>query len=182
MPEPSAFLKIMVFAAIMNGSSNVIAQAITAYKTGSPLKFQTDTVAAFTICAVIIAPYALWWMEMLEDALPGDIPVGPSEKGKKAKTKKNYKNILLKVLIDQTLGSCIQTFLFLMTIGYLKGLGTAGALGIVQRELMNIIFDGLKLWPAVSILCFTVISPAMRVPVGMVFTFLWSIYLSLQTA
>jgi hypothetical protein len=97
------------------------------------LKIQTDTVAAFTICAVIIAPYALWWMEMLEDALPGDIPVEPSEKGKKAKTKKNYKNILLKVLIDQTLGSCIQTFLFLMTIGYLKGLGTAGALGIVQR-------------------------------------------------
>lgn len=33
-PEPSAFLKIMVFAAIMNGSSNVIAQAITAYKAG----------------------------------------------------------------------------------------------------------------------------------------------------
>jgi hypothetical protein len=47
---------------------------------------------------------------------------------------------------------------------------------------MNIVIDGLKLWPAVSILCFTVISPAKRVPVGMVFSFFWAIYLSLQTA
>lgn len=89
---------------------------------------------------------------MLEDALPGDIPVGPSEKGKKAKTKKNYKNILLKVLIDQTLGSCIQTFLFLMTIGYLKGLGTAGALGIVQRVCsLSLPLFSLYLSPCVNL-------------------------------
>jgi len=98
----------------------------------------TDAVAAFTICAVVIAPYALWWMETLEDYFPGDIPVDSQakksdEKKTEQETKKNYKNIFLKVLIDQTIGSCIQTFLFLMTIGYLKGLGTAGALGIVKR-------------------------------------------------
>lgn len=80
---------------------------------------------------------------MLEDAFPGDVPADSKktdEKNDATKTKKNYKNIFLKVLIDQSIGSCIQTFLFLMTIGYLKGLGTAGALGIVRRVSLEFRF------------------------------------------
>jgi len=45
MPEASAVIKIMIFAAVMNGSSNAIAQAITAYKTN--------------VCSFLIFPFHL---------------------------------------------------------------------------------------------------------------------------
>jgi protein Mpv17 len=49
------------------------------------------------------------------------------------------------------------------------------------QDFWPIMIAGLKLWPLVSILCFTVVPAEQRLLVGGLFGFVWAIYLSLMS-
>ncbi|EME88319.1 uncharacterized protein MYCFIDRAFT_55315 [Pseudocercospora fijiensis CIRAD86] len=96
------------------------------------------------------------------------------------KTKKlSLKNTAIKFTLDQTLGSAINTVLFIAGIALLRGQSLDTVYTNIQQQFWPMIFAGQKLWPAVSILSFAVIPLEHRMLFGSVAGLFWGVYLSL---
>ncbi|KAK9581242.1 hypothetical protein V6Z92_008329 [Aspergillus fumigatus] len=146
-------------AALVNAGSNVLAQGIRA-----------------------------WRDEGLESRFPGSsedtsVTQSTAEKhgSKQGKQKLNVKNIVAKVVIDQTIGGAINTVVFVMTMGLLRGQDFEVVKAQIQNDFWPIMFAGFKLWPFVSILNFTVVPADKRLLVGSLFGVIWAVYLSLMS-
>lgn len=63
---------------------------------------------------------------------------------------------MAKFLLDQTVGAAVNTVLFVTIIGGLRGASAAEAIQLVKQDFWPLMIAGLKLWPFVSILQFTV--------------------------
>jgi hypothetical protein len=116
---------------------------------------------------------------------------------KKSTGSLSIKNTAIKFTLDQTVGAAInvcvsvihfyldanltemQTVLFIAGIGLLQGNALEGILHEVQQGFWPMIFAGQKLWPAVSILSFTVIPLEHRMLFGSAAGLFWGVYLSL---
>ncbi|KAH8695141.1 putative integral membrane protein, Mpv17/PMP22 family [Talaromyces proteolyticus] len=190
MPPPIVTATLQ--AAVINASSNIVAQAITAYRSETAFQLDYTALAQFTAVAIINTPPAYLWMINLEATFPGqrvveDISTHPKKTDEKsppkdAVQKLNVKNTIIKVVIDQTVGATWMSALFLSTMTILRGGGVGEIVEVIRREFFPIMLAGLKLWPLVSILCFAVVPVDKRVLVGSLFGFGWAIYLSLITA
>ncbi|KAI5370068.1 hypothetical protein Slin15195_G009460 [Septoria linicola] len=92
----------------------------------------------------------------------------------------NVKNTAIKIALDQTVGAAVNTVLFIAGIALLRGQDLPSILSDINTKFWPMIFAGQKLWPAVSILCFTVIpQPEQRMVFGSVAGLFWGVYLSL---
>lgn len=113
----------------------------------------------------------------------------------------HIRNTIIKLIIDQTIGASGMLILFLSTITILRGGTVEDVVQTVQnvsnpsqpvltyfhsqlsfQEYWPIMLSGLKVWPPVSLLSFTLIPVDKRMLFGSVCGFLWAIYLSLATA
>ena len=94
-------------------------------------------------------------------------------------------NILIKFLLDMTLGAAINTLLFLVFMAYMGAPagGKEGTMDFVQRDVYQkfwpLLVSGLKLWPLVSLANFIFVPVNKRVLVGALVGVGWNIYLSL---
>ncbi|KAL1987130.1 hypothetical protein VTN96DRAFT_4736 [Rasamsonia emersonii] len=181
-------VKATLQAAVINASSNVMAQAITAYRTQKPFRLDVTSLVQFTTCAVILTPLTYLWINNLESAFPAfsnedhQQPKKTDEKGDGKKNQKlNIKNTVAKVVLDQTVGAALNTVLFLTTMGILRGQDSNAVLNSIRNDFWPIMIAGLKMWPLASILCFTVVPHDKRLLVGSLFGFVWAIYLSLMS-
>lgn len=131
----------------------------------------------------------------MDDVVTGDS--GAKEKGMKGKVdsehtrkdamvdepksprKLNIKNTAMKFALDQTVGATVNTVLFIAGIGLIRGQSLDLVLRDVQEQFWPMIFAGQKLWPLVSILCFTLVPLQYRMLVGNVAGVIWGVYLSL---
>ncbi|CRG86295.1 hypothetical protein PISL3812_03300 [Talaromyces islandicus] len=179
-------------AAAINAASNIVAQAITAYRSQTPLQLDYTALAQFTAVALINTPPTYLWMVNLESTFPGQSAVTQDPHAKKSDDEKrkngqvekklNVRNTVIKVIIDQTIGASIMLVLFLSTITILRG-GTVEDIGnTVQNEYWTIMLAGLKVWPPVSLFSFTVVPVDKRMLFGSICGFIWAIYLSMATA
>ncbi|OJD12518.1 hypothetical protein AJ78_06900 [Emergomyces pasteurianus Ep9510] len=66
----SAMLKTTLQSVLLNGSSNVIAQGITAYRQGVPLALDYAQVGRFMVCTLITTPVTVLWQDQLEITFP----------------------------------------------------------------------------------------------------------------
>ncbi|KAI6907598.1 hypothetical protein KC318_g4790 [Hortaea werneckii] len=99
---------------------------------------------------------------------------------KKASKKLNKKNTLIKFSLDQTIGAGVNTVLFLIGLPLLRGQTDLEILkGRVAGEFWPMIYAGQRLWPAVSVLQFTVVPFEYRQLVGSTVGLVWGVYLSL---
>jgi hypothetical protein len=95
-------------------------------------------------------------------------------------------NVLIKFLLDQTIGALVNTLMFLAYMGYINAAqqGKPDAWGAVAQECINktwpMIKDGYKFWPAVSLISFVWIPVDKRVVFGCSVGVVWGIYLSLM--
>ncbi|OAT02085.1 uncharacterized protein BDCG_06733 [Blastomyces dermatitidis ER-3] len=211
-----AIFKTTVQAAVLNGSSNVIAQAITAYRHGATFALDYIELIRFIICTLITTPFMVLWQDYLEATFPASpqdnarrIPAemeGNSERTSNSNTtakevphggvqtnqperketqepiqEKNTWNTISKILIDQTVGAGWSTALFIVTISALNGQDANAIQQSLFRDFVPIIIAGLKLWPMVSVISFTMVPPEKRVLTGNLFGMIWGIYLSLRT-
>jgi len=91
----------------------------------------------------------------------------------------NVRNTAIKFALDQTIGAVFNTVLFIAGMGLLKGQSFALVTEAVKRDTLTLIFAGQKLWPAVSIISFTLVPLEYRTAFGGIVGIFWGIYLSL---
>ncbi|KAF2772647.1 hypothetical protein EJ03DRAFT_189473 [Teratosphaeria nubilosa] len=102
----------------------------------------------------------------------------PSE----TKSKLHVANTAAKFALDQTLGAGVNTLLFIAGIALLRGQSWQAVQEQVRAKFWPMIFAGQKLWPAVSVLSFTVVPVERRTLFGSVVGLFWGVYLSLVSA
>ena len=93
----------------------------------------------------------------------------------------NIRNTLSKFFLDQTIGATVNTIAFIAGIDALRGRSLDTITSDCRTEFWPLVFAGLKLWPLVSILNFTLVPVEYRVVVGSVVGLFWGVYLSLRS-
>ncbi|EAA36527.1 integral membrane protein [Neurospora crassa OR74A] len=130
--EPSPIIKATLQAAVIAGISNILAQAISAYKDGTPLVIDWVPVFQFFLFGVISTPPNFLWQELLETTFPSH-HVSPTREaiasasasdekaldreaslGTLVEPRLNKGNTFIKWLLDQTVGAAVNTLLFSM--------------------------------------------------------------------
>ncbi|KAI0405529.1 Mpv17/PMP22 family protein [Xylaria palmicola] len=197
-PIVSATLQSAVLAA----TSNILAQCLTAYQTDKPLILDLVPIFQFVLYAFINIPPNFLWQEFLESAFPA-YHVSPTraavksaaandekgldreaKEGKLVEPKLDITNTAIKLVLDQTVGAAVNTFLFSLFIHSIQAamprpLGTplgnpdkslqyllsrgavdygrvdwAHVVANSRREFFSILAAGWKLWPFVSLVNF----------------------------
>lgn len=186
----SAMISQTLQGAVLSMTSNVIAQAITSYKENTPLTLQIEPILKFVIFSILSNPPNIIWQTFLEDSFPNDVPAtqpSASEKKPKTPTKTvtSKTHILIKFLLDQTVGSVVNTLMFIAFISYVnapqQGKGNAWAIVVenCKERTWPMMKDGYKFWPLISLVSFLWVPVDKRVVFGCAAGVLWGIYLSL---
>ncbi|KAI9848612.1 MAG: hypothetical protein M1838_000484 [Thelocarpon superellum] len=175
-------------AGVMSGLSSVLAQVIDAYRRGVPLEIDLLPVVHFALFSLLVVPPNYLWQRYLEDTFPAHPERRPVEGGRKERGDQasaaprspslHLGNTFTKLALDQALGASLNTLLFLAAMGAFRGGGASEITRLVQRDFWPVMISGLKLWPLVSLLLFTVVPFEQRMLVGGSVNFAWSIYLS----
>ncbi|KAH8695056.1 hypothetical protein BGW36DRAFT_417931 [Talaromyces proteolyticus] len=91
------------------------------------------------------------------------------------------RNFIIKFMLDQTVGSVMNIWLFIVLINILKGNTLAFTATRVREDMPDIMIARLKYRPVVASLMYTVIPVDRRVVFGSACGVIWSIYLSLHS-
>ncbi|KAF2636441.1 hypothetical protein P280DRAFT_472992 [Massarina eburnea CBS 473.64] len=192
----SAMISQTLQGAVLSATSNVIAQAMSSYKENTPFTLDTTPILKFMIFSIISNPPNIVWQSFLEDLFPTNVPASlpPSEKTKKnaasktGPTRMSKRNLLVKFVLDQTVGAVFNTLMFIVFFAYINdnGAGKTGSWGNVESEVRDkfypMVMDGYKFWPIVSLVSFLWVPVDKRVVFGCSVGVLWGIYLSLMVA
>ncbi|KAF5018914.1 hypothetical protein F66182_9093 [Fusarium sp. NRRL 66182] len=102
--------------AALGGIANVLAQLITAYRTGSQVTIDWVPVFQFLIFNIISTPPNFLWQDYLESAFPAHPPQPSNAKDpknpNKTQPKLSVRNTAIKFILDQTIGATVNTLLF----------------------------------------------------------------------
>ncbi|KAL4918104.1 hypothetical protein BDW62DRAFT_182369 [Aspergillus aurantiobrunneus] len=173
--------KATLQAALISAGSNVLAQGITSYRDETPFELDSQALFQFTTSALVLAPLTFLWLEGLEARFPG-VDHGKGKGNEKEKPKLNVKNTVAKIIVDQVVGGAWNTVAFIATMGLLRGQDYEVIKGEILNNFWPFMLAGLKLWPLVSALNFTVVPANQRLLVGNLFGVVWGVYLSLMAA
>ncbi|CAI6339145.1 unnamed protein product [Periconia digitata] len=181
----SAMISQTLQGAVLSATSNVLAQAIAAYKNDTTFSLDPSPILKFALFSIISSPPNILWQSFLEDILPTNVRVAPSEKKKNA-TQRSTLNIFLKFLLDQTFGALFNNLMFLAFMGYTLHLSSGSSasayeavLAYIKTNLVPMAIDGYKFWPAVSLASFLWVPVDKRVVFGCAAGMIWGIYLGL---
>ncbi|KAI1140696.1 hypothetical protein F5Y05DRAFT_282656 [Hypoxylon sp. FL0543] len=192
-------------SAVLAATSNILAQSLTAYQNETPLVIDWVPVFQFVVFTLVSVPPNFLWQEFLESSFPAYHAAPTSaavasaaasdEKaleqeeadGKLVEPKLNIANTAIKMLLDQTVGAAVNTFLFSLFMHSIQAamvrppgtplsspdksaryLFSRGAIdygkvdwkAVVARsraEFYPILVAGWKVWPVVSLINFAFI-------------------------
>jgi len=138
-------------------------------------------------------PPNILWQEYLEEKFPASTTDADGKK------RLNKTNTTKKFALDQTLGATVNTLLFITVMGAFKGKSAKAIIRDCKRvcfsmsriqkrkiadnsmqDFWPLAISGLKLWPLVSLLNFTIVPVNRRVIVGSLAGLFWGIYISLM--
>ena len=202
---PSQIVKVTVAAACLSATSNLLSQILDAYRHDRPFVFDALHFLRFIGLAVITTPPNYKWQQFLEKTFPAyaeksalhDVEAARPEKEKdkeekpkagsgaqhkvgKGGRKLNWTNTFAKWFIDCiTIGALVNTALFFIVMGLLKGQSSGQIVTNVKNETMPLIFAGYKVWPLVSIISFSFVPMELRIIFINIVGLFWGIYLSL---
>ncbi|OLN85747.1 PXMP2/4 family protein 3-like protein 1 [Colletotrichum chlorophyti] len=119
-------------SAALSGTSNILAQVLTAYRTDKQLVIDWVPVFQFVIFTLISTPPNFLWQGFLEESFPA-YHVSPTKdavasaaannekeldrearEGKLVEPKLNIRNTVIKLALDQTVGAAVNTLAFSM--------------------------------------------------------------------
>ncbi|KAH6876514.1 hypothetical protein B0T10DRAFT_497661 [Thelonectria olida] len=201
-------LRLAGQAMALKVSANLVVQALTMWSDPSRTSIDWQQVAEFALYGLLGSQVGNVVQFLLEDWFPTrNAPVGEllpdtlgharqleEEKKKKDDTapKENkwrtylklgpdvsYRNILLKLLLDQTLGLFISGCIFLICTNFLRAKTLSGVLLVVRDRIFPLIKAGWHIWPLVAICNFLWVPVRSRVLVAVCVGFGWSIFLSI---
>ncbi|KAF1809474.1 hypothetical protein P152DRAFT_509214 [Eremomyces bilateralis CBS 781.70] len=94
--------------------------------------------------------------------------------------KLNLRNTMTKWFIDCiTLGAVVNTVLFLVLMGIMKGYTTEKIYGMAWSETVPIIVAGYRVWPIASIISFSCVPVEKRIVFLSAVGLAWGVYMSL---
>ncbi|KAF2211602.1 hypothetical protein CERZMDRAFT_42962 [Cercospora zeae-maydis SCOH1-5] len=186
---PSAILTSTVQAGLLSAVSNVLAQVLTAWRTASPININIVELLQFVTFSLLACPPNCLWQAWLEARFPayphrshqGTAPSPVDETVASHTTGTQFADhaLPIKFTLDQTIGATVNTILFIAGIALLRGQNMQSISDHVRTKFWPMTLAGQKLWPAVSILSFTVIPLEKRMLFGSVAGLIWGVYLSL---
>ena len=159
------------------------AQQLTLPKSTASLDLKTFV--HFLLFSLIITPPNYLWQKFLEDTFPTRLPGSKTSLKRDSKTQQSadgefsVSNTVIKFILDQSLGCWINTFLFIVGMGMLKGGSTAQIVSTLQHDFWSMVFASYKLWPAVCLVNLVLVPFDYRMFVGNMAAFGWGIYMSL---
>ncbi|POS79085.1 Mpv17/PMP22 family protein [Diaporthe helianthi] len=142
-------------SAVLSATSNILAQAITAYRSDKQFTIDWIPVFQFFWFTVASTPPNFLWQEFLESTFPASKTVPSSEavksasgsnekeldrearEGKLVETKLDVPNTIVKFTLDQTIGAAINTLLFSF---FLHSIKQAMAHRTLTTDLSDIAF------------------------------------------
>ncbi|KAL2354551.1 hypothetical protein BJ546DRAFT_1026466 [Cryomyces antarcticus] len=193
----SPIVKATVQSAVLSATSNVLAQIFTAYREHKPFSLDPTPILQFVLFSLLTCPPNFLWQQWLEDSFPGythasepgttkSIAEHPAVKdiNEKAHAQKklNVRNTAIKFALDQTVGAVVNTLLFIIGIGALRGNNGSQIMAAIRRDALPLQLAGLRLWPLVSLISFTVIPVESRTVFGSIVGVGWGVFLSLMAA
>ncbi|KAI5464588.1 hypothetical protein BGZ63DRAFT_378105 [Mariannaea sp. PMI_226] len=214
----SPMVTAMIQNAALGGLANVLAQLILAYRSGSAVSIDWVPVFQFLLFNVLSTPPNFLWQEFLESTFPAYPPPKTPHPKKSddpspppTPAKLSIRNTFIKLALDQTVGSTVNTLLFsnythavrsaLHPVPRITNLFKAisfwtspGAVDLTRvdwnavwaaslDDFWPIVFAGWKLWPAVSLVNFSAIKTVeARNLVGATAGVFWGIYMSFVAA
>ncbi|KAK5991016.1 hypothetical protein PT974_09292 [Cladobotryum mycophilum] len=218
---PSPIVAATLQTAFLGVVSCVLAQAITAYKSETPLAIDWVPVFQYLVFIIVSTPPNFKWQEFLESSFPAHPEPPKPKKADEKKPSKDSKpapqaplsksNTLIKIVLDQTLAATVNTLLystFIRSLRYAmphapritniieaaKYWSGPGAIDFVLvdfplvweeslEEFPVIFFAGLKLWPLIAVINFTLVKSVQgRNLVGGLAGVAWGVYICLMTA
>ncbi|KAI1473647.1 hypothetical protein F4774DRAFT_30815 [Daldinia eschscholtzii] len=201
----SPIITATIQSAILAAISNLLAQGLTAYQNEVPLIIDWVPVFQFILYSLLNVPPNFLWQEFLEESFPGYhiIPTSVAvasaaandekalekeeEEGNLVERKLHVGNTIIKMILDQTVGAVVNTFLFSLFIhsiqdAMLRPLGAplsgpaksaqylfsrgaidysrvnwADVLARSCAEFYGLLAAGWRVWPVVSLINFTFI-------------------------
>ncbi|KAI9880967.1 MAG: hypothetical protein M1830_009461 [Pleopsidium flavum] len=121
---PSPIVTATVQAAVLSATSNILAQAITAYRKDTSFSINSLPVIHFVIFTLLNCPPNFLWQEYLEQQFPGyttSTAVDNGGKGVTVERTLDMGNTIKKLILDSTVGAAVNTVLFTAVISALKG-------------------------------------------------------------
>ncbi|KAL8839432.1 MAG: hypothetical protein Q9176_004428 [Flavoplaca citrina] len=150
-------------------------------------------IVALVIFSLLATPPNFLWQQYLERKFPGyrvekqesNVEIKGAQSaggGVTIKKKLNVRNTLMKMGIEQTLGSVINVALHLGIVQALQGVPLSECLQVVKTQTWPLMIAGYKLWPLVSLLNHTLVPVEQRTVVGSLVNLGWGIFLALRSA
>ncbi|KAL8387461.1 hypothetical protein RB595_009887 [Gaeumannomyces hyphopodioides] len=128
---PSPIITATIQSTVLAATSNLIAQALGAYKGNEPFVLDWVPLFQFALYAVLSTPPNFLWQELLEQTFPSSGPSSPSPaavapNGKQQQKQQQPKpkeggggggklsvgNTVAKLALDQTVGAALNTVMF----------------------------------------------------------------------
>ncbi|KIW69548.1 hypothetical protein PV04_05420 [Phialophora macrospora] len=189
---------VAVQSAILKAAANLTAQALTRWNTRSSSTFDWARVAEFAAFGVVSAPLASAWQRLLEDRFPSQKrhKRGFEEQSRTTVAEKqetstshtslppppsrlNWTNILIKLLLDQTVGQFLVNVTFLVCTNGAKIQSWSLLVEAIQERIFGLIWASWTLWPWVALVNFIWVPVQWRVLVASLVGFGWNIFLSI---
>ena len=147
----------------------------------------------FVLFSILSNPPNIIWQGFLEDLFPTQVPSKAvptssektASKPEPAKTSLSKTNVLIKFLLDQSVGAVVNTLMFLSYMAYVNAQDKLGVnpMDVVTNDCKNKLWpmmkDGYKFWPAISLISFLWVPVDKRIVFGCSVGVVWGIYLSL---
>ncbi|KAF4626965.1 hypothetical protein G7Y89_g11191 [Cudoniella acicularis] len=181
----SALVNSTIQSCVLIAISNLTAQFITAYKTGTAYTINWTAIIQFVIFNALNTPPNFLWQSFLETTFPSTY-LTPSPSALKAAANNNEKeldreekiheilesklsvpNTIIKLFLDQSVGAAGNTIMFSLAIAGFKGATFEQAVSGAREDFWPLMVAGWKFWPAVSLINFTLVqSVEMRQLIG----------------
>merc|ERR1712225_10956 len=185
---PSPIVNTTIQSCVLNATSDIIAQVLTAYRSSASYTINWIPVLQFTLFNALNCPPTFLWHYFV----PSDAAILAAAKNDEKEldreesthtlldSKLSIPNTIIKFLLDQTIGATINTLLFSLVFAGFRGEGYEEAVGIAREEFWPLMKAGWTVWPAVSLLNYAAVkSVEGRALVGSLAGMGWGVYLSL---
>lgn len=173
---------IIIQSAVLKAAANLTAQALSRWGAEAAPGIDWARAFEFAIFGLVSAPLVSIWQRALEETFPtqngSGSPHAPSAQGTKHQRQINWFHVILKLLIDQTIGLCFTNIIFITCTTGASLQSTSLLLHEIQTRIFGILKAGWRIWPVVSLANFLWVPWQWRVVVTSVVGFGWNIILS----
>lgn len=176
-------------------SANLVVQFLRDYRSPTPVPLDWQQVLEFAIYGFLGSQFNNIFQFIIEDQFPtnkADILPGHHQPEKKddtpvaTGTKKRFNfrrdviwlNVLIKLVLDQTIGLFISGCIFLTCTNIARVPHPYMVLVVIRQRLWPLMQAGWHIWPLVTVCSFLWVPVRSRVLVSVCVGFGWSIFLS----